>query len=76
MRILKTPPFSPDLSPYDHDLNHKLKQLLRGKLFANREDILVAMWCKIAPFKMSGDADGDLPFPFFSLNHRYLQGLF
>jgi hypothetical protein len=72
--ILKTPHFSPELDPYDHDLNHKLKQLLRGKLFTNREDILVAMWCKIALFKMSGD--GVLPFSFFSLNHGHLQGLF
>jgi len=72
----KTRHFSPDLCPYDHDLNHKLKQLLHGKLFANREDILVAMWCKIALFKMSGDGDGVLPFKFFSLNHGHLQGLF
>jgi hypothetical protein len=48
--ILKTLHFS----PYDHDLNHKLKHLLHRKLFTNREDILVAMWCKIALFKMSG----------------------
>lgn len=76
MRNIKNTPFSPDLGPYDRDLNHKLKQLLHGKLFANGEDILVTMWCKIAPFQMSGDADGDLPFPFFSQNHGHLQGLF
>ncbi|KAJ4437283.1 hypothetical protein ANN_17421 [Periplaneta americana] len=31
---------SPDLSPCDFDLNPQLKKSLRGKRFANREDIL------------------------------------
>ena len=40
--ILQHSPYSPDLSPCDFDLNPKLKTPLRGKRFANREEILTA----------------------------------
>jgi histone-lysine N-methyltransferase SETMAR len=40
--ILQHPPYSPDLSPCDFDLIPKVKKPLRGKRFANKQDIFTA----------------------------------
>lgn len=56
--ILEHPPYSPDLSPCDFDLIPKLKTPLRGKRFANREDILTAFRREVAHIDASRTADG------------------
>jgi hypothetical protein len=52
---LQHPPYSPDLNPCDCDLTPKLKQLLSGKMFANREGILTAVWFEVGQIIMSGN---------------------
>ncbi|GFU73386.1 histone-lysine N-methyltransferase SETMAR [Trichonephila clavipes] len=40
---LEHPPYSPDISPYDFDLISKIKEPIRGRWFATREDITNAV---------------------------------
>jgi hypothetical protein len=56
--VLQHHPYSPDLSPCDYDLNPHLRQPLHGKWFANRENILMAVWHEVAHISTAGDADG------------------
>ena len=51
-------PYSPDFSPSDYDLFPKLKHPLHGKQFANREEILTAVFRNVVQASVSGDADG------------------
>lgn len=55
--LLQHPPYSPSLSPPDHDLIIKEKQLLYEDQFASREDILTFVWHNTAQMSMSGDAN-------------------
>ena len=41
--VLKHPTYSPDLSPCDYDLIHRLKVPLRGHRFRTRDDIAIAV---------------------------------
>lgn len=43
LTVLPHPPYSPDLAPSDFYLFNKLKQVLRGHLFANKEDLKSAV---------------------------------
>ena len=56
--ILQHPLYSPDLSPSDFDLTPKLKTLLHGKQFVNREDILTAFWREVVHMDASHTVDG------------------
>ncbi|GFX20018.1 hypothetical protein TNCV_1435781 [Trichonephila clavipes] len=40
---LEHPPYSPDISPFDFDLIPKIKEIIRGRRSATREDISNAM---------------------------------
>lgn len=56
--VLQHPPYSPDLSPCDFDLIPKVKKPLRGKRFANKQDILTAFRREVAHISESHAADG------------------
>jgi hypothetical protein len=58
---LQHPPYSPDLIP-------KVKKLLRGKRFANKQDILTAFRREVAHISESHAADG-----IHRLPHRWQQ---
>lgn len=56
-RVLQFPLCSPKFSPCNCDMIPQLNQLLQGKQFSNREDILTAVWYKVAQFNGSSSAD-------------------
>jgi hypothetical protein len=55
--VLQDPLYSPDFSPCDCNMIPQLNQPLHGKQFANREDILTAVWHKVAQISGSSSAD-------------------
>jgi len=52
--VLRQPPSSPDISPQFSDLILRL----HGKQFSNRENILTAVWHKVAQVSMLLNDDG------------------
>ncbi|KAJ4450898.1 hypothetical protein ANN_02331 [Periplaneta americana] len=56
--VLEHPPYSPDLSPCYFNLIPQLKKPLRGKQFANREDILTAFRREVVHTDVSHTAHG------------------
>jgi histone-lysine N-methyltransferase SETMAR len=55
--VLQHPSYSPDLSPCDFDLIPKVKKPLRGKRFADKQDILTAFRRDVAHISESHAAD-------------------
>lgn len=58
---LEHPPYSPDISPCDFDLIPKIKEPLRGRRFATREDIANAVRQQVTRFThgaANAEADG------------------
>ncbi|GFW47961.1 histone-lysine N-methyltransferase SETMAR [Trichonephila clavipes] len=58
---LNHPPYSPDISPCDFDLIPKIKELIRDRRFATREDIANAVREQVTRFThgvANAEADG------------------
>ena len=56
--VLEHPPYPPDHSPCDYDLNPQLKALLRGHRLRTRDDIAIAVRRLIMANFSHGEADG------------------
>lgn len=41
--LIDHPPYSPDMNPLDYDVNNKIKRLIKGRRFANRDELIEAV---------------------------------